>query len=1414
MTAGSTSRSSGRITILVAGGRRSGTAVLAGILARLGVAVPFPAPGGADATDAASGPDVLGRLHERMLAAAGSRWNDCLPLDPFWRDGPAGRAFAEEIASLVKTVLDDGRPLAVAAPHLPRVVPVWLGGLRQSGASAVAILPYRPPAEAASSLERLTGIPAAEGLLIWLRDMLDAEAATRELPRSFVAYDRLLADWRGELGRIARELGLAWPDLSIAAEARIDDYLEGRGRRDPAGDATAATGPDAGWPQTAFAAVERAAAGGADEAEGRAVLDALRAEFDAAIRAVAPVVAVADARIATVRGLEAKIGASEAATADLASRLDTAQRHERELENALLHRQRDLERMKRSVSWQVTRPFREVARVAARLRGKAASKQAQSAEKAAQRQAAELAQLRVPRSDLPAPRHLPARLVAFYLPQFHPIPENDAFWGRGFTEWTNVARAVPQFAGHYQPRLPADLGFYDLRVPEIQHAQIDLARQYGIHAFCFYFYWFAGRRLLEMPLDTFASDPGKDFPFLICWANENWTRRWDGREEDVLVAQNHSAEDDIAFIGYVARYLCNPRYVRVNGRPLLLVYRPAILPSAKETAERWRQWCRDNGIGEIHLASTQSFGLDDPEDFGFDSAIEFPPNATDVRRLRDEVRPLAPDFECKIFDMADLVARSRSYKLPPYRLYRGVCPSWDNTARKGKRAGILINESPAGYREWLANAVLDTEKRFRDPGSRLVFINAWNEWAEGAYLEPDQRFGHAWLAATRNALADAWRPFVRRRIVLVSHDAHEHGAQMLCAAIARTLATRFGFAVEIVLLGGGPLTWRFEECGRVHNLSDVDPSGREAAALAARLAGAGFKTAIVNTVVSGRFVETLARAGIRSVSLVHEMAGYIGRQKLERQAAAVARHAATVVFGAEAVRESFATVVPQIRQHADARVRAQGLYKRNALSDNRAGARRRLREALRIPETAPIVLTVGFADHRKGVDLFLDAGIRVAEASDAHFVWVGRHGEGVQPTIATRLAASAVGSRFHFVGFKEDTDLYYAGADIYALTSREDPLPTVAFEAMDVAVPVIAFADAGGIPDWLAGGAGVVVPWCDVDALAKAILDLVRDPARRAATGAAGQRVVHERLGFADYVGDLLDILGARPPRVSVVVPNYNYARHLKGRLDSILSQSFPIFELIVLDDASTDDSVAVARKTLAGWDGNVTLVVNEENSGSVFAQWRRGAALARGDYVWIAEADDVSAPDFLEALMAELAATNAAIGFTDSFQIDETGRTIGRSYAKYCDGGDKGRFHGDFTMSGRAFLRDCLGVKNTILNVSAVVWKREALQRALAATEGRIEAFKMAGDWRLYAELMLADEPVTYVARPLNGHRRHSASITGALDRRRHHDEIVAVHGFIAEALSAGVDDDITRKMRAYEAKVAAQFGLDGKAS
>ena len=366
----------------------------------------------------------------------------------------------------------------------------------------------------------------------------------------------------------------------------------------------------------------------------------------------------------------------------------------------------------------------------------------------------ELYNIFVPKLKAPLVQSKPARLICFYLPQFHSIPENDAWWGDGFTEWTYVKSAQPQFEGHYQPHMPGDLGYYNLLDPKVQKQQVELAKQYGIEGFCFYFYWFAGKRLLEKPVENYLSDKSLDLPFCLCWANENWTRRWDGLENEILISQKHSSEDDLAFISYIAKYFKDPRYIRVNGKPLLIVYRPSLLPNVKETAARWRKWCLDNGIGEIQLVYTQSFESGTPKKYGFDAAIEFPPNISNPPDVSAYVKPLNDNFACNVYDWRIFVQRSRAYQLPPYTLYRGVCPSWDNTPRRKNNSNIFVLNSPKSYKEWLVNAIKDTAERFKEFDERLIFINAWNEWAEGAYLEPNNRDGYAYLEMTRQALED------------------------------------------------------------------------------------------------------------------------------------------------------------------------------------------------------------------------------------------------------------------------------------------------------------------------------------------------------------------------------------------------------------------------------------------------------------------------------------------------------------------------------------------------------------------------------------------------------------------------------------------------------------------------------------
>ncbi len=346
------------------------------------------------------------------------------------------------------------------------------------------------------------------------------------------------------------------------------------------------------------------------------------------------------------------------------------------------------------------------------------------------------------------------KIIAFYLPQFHPFPENDKWWGAGFTEWSNVTKAYPNFVGHLQPKLPAELGFYDLRVPEIMQKQAELARRYGVGGFCFYYYWFGGKRLMELPIEQMLESGKPDFPFCLCWANENWTRRWDGQENDVLIAQAHSEADDVNVISDLIRYFKDERYIRIDGRPLLLVYRVTLFPDFLETSKTWRRICREQGIGEIYISMVESFELVhknvNPNEYGCDAAVEFPPQElAEPKSPSGEV--VNPEFAGHVADYRDLAVRYVTRDQPAYTRFKGVMPGWDNTARRQNNSFCFEYATPGAFQAWLEEALDQT--RLQNYGDeRLVFVNAWNEWAEGAYLEPDRVFGHSYLEAVRNAL--------------------------------------------------------------------------------------------------------------------------------------------------------------------------------------------------------------------------------------------------------------------------------------------------------------------------------------------------------------------------------------------------------------------------------------------------------------------------------------------------------------------------------------------------------------------------------------------------------------------------------------------------------------------------------------
>lgn len=345
------------------------------------------------------------------------------------------------------------------------------------------------------------------------------------------------------------------------------------------------------------------------------------------------------------------------------------------------------------------------------------------------------------------------RLIAFYLPQFHPIPENDAWWGEGFTEWTNVRSAEPGFPGHDQPRVPTELGYYDLRDPGVRRAQADLAREHGIHGFCYYHYWFSGRRLLERPFDEVLASGEPDFPFCLCWANENWSRKWNGGNRQILMRQRYGEDDDRAHIRSLIPALRDDRYVRVADRPLLLIYRTELMPYPARTAEIWREEAHAAGLGDLYLARVEAFAKTDPTRIGFDASVEFAPDwrALGMQQLLGKVW----GWKNRVGSYDGMLKRMLARSSPEFRRIRCVTPGFDNSARRQRRgATAVFGSTPEKYGAWLERVARDT-LRSSSGDERIVFVNAWNEWAEGNYLEPDRTWGRGYLEATRDALARA-----------------------------------------------------------------------------------------------------------------------------------------------------------------------------------------------------------------------------------------------------------------------------------------------------------------------------------------------------------------------------------------------------------------------------------------------------------------------------------------------------------------------------------------------------------------------------------------------------------------------------------------------------------------------------------
>ena len=350
-----------------------------------------------------------------------------------------------------------------------------------------------------------------------------------------------------------------------------------------------------------------------------------------------------------------------------------------------------------------------------------------------------------------------ARAIALYLPQFHPIPENDDWWGKGFTEWTNVAKAKPMFRGHYQPHVPADLGFYDLRVPETREAQAALARRHGIEGFCYYHYWFAGRRILERPFNEVLASGAPDFPFCLCWANATWTGIWYGAPKRILIEQTYPGRaDHEAHFRALLPAFADPRYIRVAGKPLFLVFDPESLPDAAATLNLWRSMATDAGLGGLHIVGMPWSWAWDPAAHGFDASAVQPvaPGRVWVsprkplqwlRRRLQVWRRLPVILPYKSYAQAYMISAGRGDWWYPC-----VMHGWDNTPRSGRNGGVLVGATPELFLRVLEQNIERLQDR--PPEQRLLFLKAWNEWAEGNHLEPDLKSGTGFLQAVAEAL--------------------------------------------------------------------------------------------------------------------------------------------------------------------------------------------------------------------------------------------------------------------------------------------------------------------------------------------------------------------------------------------------------------------------------------------------------------------------------------------------------------------------------------------------------------------------------------------------------------------------------------------------------------------------------------
>ena len=641
------------------------------------------------------------------------------------------------------------------------------------------------------------------------------------------------------------------------------------------------------------------------------------------------------------------------------------------------------------------------------------------------------------------------------------------------------------------------------------------------------------------------------------------------------------------------------------------------------------------------------------------------------------------------------------------------------------------------------------------------------------------------------------------RLLLIGHDAFPAGAQKLLLETGRTFRRSFGVDIRFILLEGGAM---MEDYRAIAPVEILPPTTGHAMARLNTLRAEGFEYAILNSAASSTIAPLLHDNAITYTFLIHELPHLLQSRDLRKSMGGACETAQSVVVPTRSCAARLG-----LEKHPRMTILPQGLYDQTTFS---RPAREALRSQLGLTGQDLLVIGVGYADMRKGFDLFLQLWRKLA--GRAHCVWVGAIDPVLQDGLRTEIDHARTRGTFHMPGRVRNVSDWLSASDVFTLTSREDPYPSVVLEALASGLPCTSFADNGGIPELLKSlqddptTCNTIVPFADVRAMSLAALELAQWSKGRTQTSRQdAARKLGKSFLFRPYAEQLLRLTAPKVPSVSVVVPSYNYARYLEARLVSIFTQTFPVLEIIVLDDASTDKSVEVAVGTAAEWGRDVRIIKGRRPSGSVFAQWQKALKQAQGEWVWIAEADDLCDPHFLEKLVhAAHQCPNTVMAFCDSRSIDENGAPLSASYQPYCMEASGNLLEHDGQFSGRDFLQTCLSERNLVLNVSGAIFQKTAMQAALKKCKKDLAALKVAGDWRVYLELLdNKDVSVVYVSDAMNIHRRHQSSSTHTLNQNTHLEEIKFMHELVSRRLH--FSDGQAERQKLYHQKIRQQFRL-----